>query len=191
MLGAYRAATRDPWQDATPRTRRAYARVREAIQRDGFTLASAFGVGGWMPSHEGDPYASARELFDAARRARVDGFPVRVSDVNHGKAFLGCDATNLAFRAHHDAMHVIHALGFSFKEECQVARLTVSTLALGHLDRDARAVIAGEIIGQGLYHNIHGTFPLTAAGDQPCYHVTPASVHLGDLLLDMHKGGEV
>jgi hypothetical protein len=158
--------------DPSARTEAAYRSLERYIAADGDTIPKAFGVGGWAPSLLDNPYTGLRDLAHAARASRDhDGF-VWISDANHNGAFLGSDLANLAFRAHHDAVHVLTYRGFHLLDECDVARATVNRL---HLTGDAFAVLAGEIIGQGLYHQRHGCFPLTFEGRQPFFQVTSES----------------
>jgi hypothetical protein len=150
----------------TRRTRDAYASLVSAIASDGLTIARAFGGSGWASVQDPEPYASLAELYSAARYARGPNVysPVSVSNVNHNGAFLGDDRANLAFRAHHDAMHVLLYAGFDLGGECFVAYETAKRLMT--FGSDASTVIVAEIVGQGLYHAVHGKFPLVG-GKQP------------------------
>ena len=167
------------------RTRRAYRAVLDAIAMDGQTVARAFGAGGWLPSVRDDPYPDARALARAAADAREGFGAVWVSDMNHNGTAFG-DAGNLAFRAHHDAVHVIGGHDFTFAGEVATTAATLDVLHL--MNGDAAAVIIAEIMGQGLYFNAHGSFPLFG-GKQPTFHVTDDSVLWATSLLSDYIGG--
>lgn len=173
MLKEYLVHTSD--RTVSSRTRRAYQSVIDAIAYDGQTIARAYGSGGFLPSTNANPYDTFEDFLAAAKDAREGYGVVWVSDANHNGAFLGSDSANYRFRAHHDAVHALSGLGFDFLDECKVAVKTCETL---HLDRDACAVIAGEVIGQGLYFGqVGGQFPLDERGKQPTFHVTESSVN--------------
>lgn len=140
-------------------SRRAYSRLVSRIAADNETVLQAFGKGGWLSSASSEPYTSADALHRAAYCARTDGFPVWVSDANHNGAFWGDSHANLAFRAHHDAVHVSYKQGFDFEGECRTCYYTAGSLNLDHYSPEA-AVLVSEIIGQGLYFDRHGRFPL-------------------------------
>ena len=168
---AYLDATRP--RPVSTRTRNAYTALHAAIATDGQTIARAYGCGGWLPSVKDNPYESLADLQAAALDAREGYGVVFVSDANHNGAFLGAEGANLLFRAHHDALHALENLEFHFMDECKVARRTVGLL---HLGIDAAAVVAGEIIGQGLHYDRTGSFPLVDGGTrQPTFHVTNQS----------------
>jgi hypothetical protein len=147
-------------------TEQAYDAFVDALLRDGTTLAKAFGQGGWCAVDNAEPYTGLAELSDAARRARSTFYaPVRISDVNHNGSMLGRPAVNLAFRAHHDACHVIAQCGFDLLGEAEVAREQIERLGGRTLD-ETTTIIVGEVIGQGIYHGIYKSFPLVN-GQQP------------------------
>ena len=175
------------------RTRQAYARLIAAILTDGRTTARAFGGGGWVAVDDPEPYAGLDALQIAAFGARHYQQTFHVSDENHNGAFLGNHAANLAFRAHHDATHALEGLGFSFASECLVTRAQIERLHLADgwslTGADARAVLIGEVIGQGLYFDRFGAFPLTKYGTQPTFNVTDATAEwAADALTEYTEG---
>lgn len=160
------------YRKTSERTRAAYRELLGAVVTDGHTTARAYGLGGWRPTYSPEPYDGPRELFDAAALARADRGVVWVSDVNHNGTLLG-PVGNLAFRAHHDAIHVLRERDFSLTGECFTAADTLDTL---DLSPDASAVLVGEVVGQAMYYDETGEFPTHTNGKQPVFHVTPESV---------------
>jgi len=164
-----------PGSDAT---RRGYRDILRAISVDGQTTAEAFGVGGWMPTLTPEPYADLDDMMRAARNCR-NGYDVFVvSDVNHNGTAFG-DSGNLAFRAHHDAIHILHCAGFDLRGEALACQAQLQRL---HLGVEARAVLIGEVVGQALFHRETGEFP-THQGVQPTFHVDEHSIRYCESLL--------
>lgn len=163
--------------DTSPsrRTKAAYERVFVELLYDGETVPRAFGEGGYEASFYSDPYDTFDDAVEAAKRAREGRGCYRVSNANHGSSFCGMSHANFAFRVHHDAVHILEGLDFSFASECAVARHTIRRLHLLS-NSDAAAVVVGEVIGQGLYYEAYGRFPTLPNGDQPVFSVTNESV---------------
>lgn len=162
------------------RTRAAYAELTRAILSDTGAIRLAYGTAGWARSDAADPYPDAASMAHAATLARSGVAPFLVSDVEHNGAFLGDNAANLAFRAHHDAVHELYGSpAFAFAGEAHTCLHTVRRLRIGRL---ARAVLTWEIIGQSAFYVQHGRFPLVN-GRQPIPSLTDASVSDADRIL--------
>ena len=165
VLHAY--PIRQPHQIVTARERQAYAALIDAIMTDGHTIPVAFGQGGWARSWKEEPYIDHDEMVRGAANAAAGGSAFLVSDLNHNGAFLGRNAHNLLFRAHHDAIHVLTGhRAFDFEGEARTCCATLRALNLSW-DSDAACVLGQEVIGQAAYHINTGRFPVMTNGRQP------------------------
>lgn len=174
----------------TDRTEAAYRDAFGAIATDGRTAALAYGPSGWTPTNaQTDPYPTDTALRSAAALARSGrrygrpGCPVLVSNLAHGGAWLGNDAANLVFRAHHDAVHVADgARAFCPHGEAFAALRQVERLGLSFYS-DAACVLFWEVIGQTAYHVQTGRFPLVRDNRQPHAPVNDGTVTTAGHLL--------
>jgi hypothetical protein len=166
LTDAYVELVLDPWAQSNGPDKyveEAYSEVVGALLRDGRTCAHAFGNAGWVPSLSDNPYRNLDRMKNAQRGGYLWGYPFLVSDTNHTGAFLGNDAANLAFRAHHDAMHLEFTAELDLVGEATIAFATCDRLCLS---MNASAVIVAEVLGQSLFFERHEVFPLVD-GRQP------------------------
>ena len=146
--------------------RRAYAGIMRRI-RASTALARAFGsaeVSG-VPV---DPYPDYERMLDAASRALWCGVPFFVNDTNHNHP-IWTDNENLAFRAHHDAMHVLIRKDFTLDGETAVWLATCADLGYRNLLNMGPRVLFCEIVGQKIYNEETGLFPVDANDMQIVY----------------------
>ena len=109
-------------------------------------------------SRESDPYADSAAITAAAGASRAGGLPFEVSDVNHGHP-IWSDSQNFAFRAHHDACHVLSGSpAFTYAGEVSTYLYTIGRLRVSIWSPVGQALLA-EIVGQSAVYETTGEFP--------------------------------
>ena len=96
--------------------------------------------------------AAPSTYSELARRGMRD---LEISPLACEGTIYGNVATNIAFRAWHDATHIRHGLGFTLADELRVAAIQVSQVSCPF----DRALVWCDVAGQALYFARHGAFP--------------------------------
>ncbi|MEM7200243.1 MAG: hypothetical protein AAF628_08270 [Planctomycetota bacterium] len=106
-----------------------------------------------------DTFAELKAWRDEGNILGVDSLPV---SGDHCEQTIYRDrATNVAFRAWHDAIHLAHDYGTDFEGEIATASEHARRVldSLGVFADEAAAIITADTAGQSIYHNRHGRFP--------------------------------
>ena len=114
----------------------------------------------FAPKHHAD--ANAPDTYEkltkwaSTNKLVFDSLPVY--DGASDNTIYSCNAVNYAFRAWHDALHIIHGLGFTPEEEKQIGLLQMQAMVnYGASHQDAMLVYL-DVCAQVDYYKLHGEF---------------------------------